>query len=633
MDYSNRESLNLNEKIKEHGELIAAAIAGIIIFFAWRMDTVGLETAAVMAYVSAYLIGGYAKAKEGIIETIKHRKLNVEILMILAAVGSALIGYWTEGAILIFIFAMSGALETYAMNKSHREISALMELQPEEAWLVRGGFEPIKIAVSELKLGDHVLVKPGERIPADGTIFKGHSTVDEAAITGESMPVEKEAGAQVFAGTVNLNSPLTVKVTKRNDETMFQKIIQLVESAQSEKSPSQQFIERFESIYVKVVLVVVGLMLFVPHYLFDWDWETTFYRAMVLLVVASPCALVASIMPATLAAISNGARNGILFKGGIHLENIGGIKVLAVDKTGTLTEGTPVVTDFLVREGVDEKEALAILSAIEGQSTHPLAQAISRYASKEGAASIKRAAIEDVPGNGIQATVDGGDYKVGKPDFVGREEAERFMGGALGNLASQGKTVTFIRDEQGILALVALKDTVREEAKMAISSLQDLGIHVVMLTGDNRQTADVIAKESGVNEFVAECLPETKVDYIKKYNKQYQSVGMVGDGINDAPALATASVGIAMGDGTDVALETADIVLMKNNLTKIEYAIRMSRKMKRIVKQNMFFSIAVILLLVISNFFQAINLPLGVIGHEGSTILVILNGLRMLRNM
>ncbi len=633
MDYSNRESINLNEKIKEHGELIAATVAGIILFFAWRMDSVGLETAAIMAYISAYLIGGYAKAKEGITETIKSRKLNVEILMILAAVGSALIGYWTEGAVLIFIFAISGALETYAMNKSHREISALMELQPEEAWLVRGGFEPIKIAVSELKLGDHVLVKPGERIPADGTIFKGHSTVDEAAITGESMPVEKDAGAQVFAGTVNLNSPLTVKVTKRNDETMFQKIIQLVESAQSEKSPSQQFIERFESIYVKVVLVIVGLMLFVPHYLFDWTWETTFYRAMVLLVVASPCALVASIMPATLASISNGARNGILFKGGIHLENIGGIKALAVDKTGTLTEGTPVVTDFLVREGADEHEALAILSAIEGQSTHPLAQAISRYASKEGAASIKQAAIEDVPGHGIQATVDGHDYKVGKPDFVEREDAEQFMDGALGRLASQGKTVTFIRDEQGILALVALKDTVREEAKKAISSLQNLGIHVVMLTGDNTQTADVIAKESGVNEFVAECLPETKVDYIKKYNQQYQSVGMVGDGINDAPALATASVGIAMGDGTDVALETADIVLMKNNLTKIEYAIRMSRKMQKIVKQNMIFSIAVILLLVISNFFQAINLPLGVIGHEGSTILVILNGLRMLRNM
>lgn len=633
MDYSNRESIALNEKIREHKELIAAVLSGIIIFFAWRMDSVGLETAAVIAYISAYITGGYAKAKEGITETIRQRKLNVEILMILAAVGSAIIGYWTEGAILIFIFAMSGALETYAMNKSHREISALMELQPEEAWLVRGGFEPIRMAVSELKLGDHVLVKPGERIPIDGVIFKGHSTVDEAAITGESMPVTKEAGAQAYAGTVNLNSPLTIKMTKHSNETMFQKIIKLVESAQSEKSPSQQFIERFEGTYVKVVLVIVGLMLFVPHYLFEWDWSTTFYRAMVLLVVASPCALVASVMPATLASISNGARNGILFKGGIHLENIGGIKALAVDKTGTLTEGTPVVTDFLVREDIDSQEALAVLATIEGQSTHPLAQAISRYAAEKGIKVSKQAAIEDVPGHGIQATIDQLDYKVGKPDFVGREEAHQFADGALAKLASEGKTVTFIRDDQGILGLIALKDIVRDEAKTAISFLQDLGIHVVMLTGDNKQTAGVIAKESGVNDYVAECLPETKVEYIQKYNKEYEEIGMVGDGINDAPALATATVGIAMGDGTDVALETADIVLMKNNLTKIEYAIRMSRQMQRIVKQNIVFSIGVILLLVISNFFQAINLPLGVIGHEGSTILVILNGLRMLRNI
>lgn len=633
MDYSNRESIALNEKIREHKELIAAVLSGIIIFFAWRMDSVGLETAAVIAYISAYITGGYAKAKEGITETIRQRKLNVEILMILAAVGSAIIGYWTEGAILIFIFAMSGALETYAMNKSHREISALMELQPEEAWLVRGGFEPIRMAVSELKLGDHVLVKPGERIPIDGVIFKGHSTVDEAAITGESMPVTKEAGAQAYAGTVNLNSPLTIKMTKHSNETMFQKIIKLVESAQSEKSPSQQFIERFEGTYVKVVLVIVGLMLFVPHYLFEWDWSTTFYRAMVLLVVASPCALVASVMPATLASISNGARNGILFKGGIHLENIGGIKALAVDKTGTLTEGTPVVTDFLVREDIDSQEALAVLATIEGQSTHPLAQAISRYAAEKGIKVSKQAVIEDVPGHGIQATIDQLDYKVGKPDFVGKEEAHQFADGALAKLASEGKTVTFIRDDQGILGLIALKDIVRDEAKTAISFLQDLGIHVVMLTGDNKQTAGVIAKESGVNDYVAECLPETKVEYIQKYNKEYEEIGMVGDGINDAPALATATVGIAMGDGTDVALETADIVLMKNNLTKIEYAIRMSRQMQRIVKQNIVFSIGVILLLVISNFFQAINLPLGVIGHEGSTILVILNGLRMLRNI
>lgn len=633
MDNTNRENVNLIEKTKEHQELIFAILSGIIIFFAWRMDVVGLETASIAAYITAYVIGGYAKAKEGITETIKSRKLNVEILMILAAIGSAIIGYWTEGAILIFIFAMSGALETYAMNKSHREISALMELQPEEAWLVRGGFEPIKIAVSELTPGDHVLVKPGERIPVDGVIFKGHSTIDEAAITGESMPVTKEVGTNVFAGTVNLNGTLTINVTKRSDETMFQKIIKLVESAQSEKSPSQQFIERFESIYVKIVLLAVLLMLFVPHYAFGWDWSTTFYRAMVLLVVASPCALVASVMPATLAAISNGARNGILFKGGIHLEHIGNIKLLAVDKTGTLTEGTPVVTDFIVREDVTAEDALAILATIEGQSTHPLAQAISRYAKEQEIQLLKDVSIKDIPGHGIEGTVNNIQYKVGKPDFVVRAEAENFSNGALNRLAAEGKTVIFIRDDNGILALAAMKDTVREEAKKAVSALKEHGIHVVMLTGDNEHTANVIAKEAGVNEYVAECLPETKVEYIKKYNKQYEQVGMVGDGINDAPALATASVGIAMGDGTDVALETADIVLMKNNLTKIEYAIRMSRKMQRIVKQNMFFSISVIILLVISNFFQAINLPLGVIGHEGSTILVILNGLRMLRTM
>lgn len=633
MDNSNRENKSLIEKTREHQELILAILSGIIIFFAWRMDSVGLETAAIAAYITAYVIGGYAKAKEGLTETINSRKLNVEILMILAAIGSAIIGYWTEGAILIFIFAMSGALETYAMNKSHREISALMELQPEEAWLVRGGFEPIKVAVSELTPGDHVLVKPGERIPVDGVIFKGQSTIDEAAITGESMPVTKEVGTDVFAGTVNLNGTLTIKVTKRSDETMFQKIIKLVESAQSEKSPSQQFIERFESIYVKIVLIIVLLMLFVPHYAFGWDWSTTFYRAMVLLVVASPCALVASVMPATLAAISNGARNGILFKGGIHLEHIGNIKLLAVDKTGTLTEGTPVVTDFIVREGVTTEDALAILATIEGQSTHPLAQAISRYANEQQIPLLKDVSIKDIPGHGIEGTVNNIKYKVGKPDFVVREEAENFSNRALNRLAAEGKTVIFIRDDSGILALAAMKDTVREEAKKAVNALKNHGIHVVMLTGDNEYTANVIAKEAGVNEYVAECLPETKVEYIKKYNKQYEQVGMVGDGINDAPALATASVGIAMGGGTDVALETADIVLMKNNLTKIEYAIRMSRKMQRIVKQNMFFSVSVIILLVISNFFQAINLPLGVIGHEGSTILVILNGLRMLRNM
>lgn len=632
MKHSNRENDFLIEKVKEHGELIAAIVSGFIILFAWRMESTGLNTASVIAYLTAFVVGGYAKAKEGILDTIENKNLNVELLMILAAIGSAIIGYWTEGAILIFIFALSGALETYAMNKSHREISSLMNLQPEEAWLVRGGFEPIKVAVSTLDVGDHLLIKPGERIPVDGQIFKGTSSIDESAISGESMPVTKEMGEAVYAGTVNLNGTLTIKMTKPNSESLFQKIITLVQSAQSEKSPSQQFIERFEGTYVKFVLLTVLLMLFLPHYLLGWDWTTTFYRAMVLLVVASPCALVASIMPATLAAISNGARNGILFKGGVHLEHLSVLKLLAVDKTGTLTVGTPIVTDVIVRESLNQRETIAILASIESQSNHPLAQAIAKYAKENDIQTTQGIEIEDVPGWGLQASIQNVTYLVGKPDFVGKEEAAKFANRAAEKLAEEGKTVIFLRDTEGIAALVALKDTVRDEAKQAVKLLKELGIHVAMLTGDNDKTAKTIAAEAGVNEYIAECLPETKVNHIKEYLNNYKNVGMVGDGINDAPALATATVGIAMGGGTDVALETADVVLMKNDLSKIAYAVSLSKKMQRIVKQNIIFSIAVIALLIISNFLQAVDLPFGVIGHEGSTILVILNGLRMLKS-
>lgn len=630
MEYSNRENINIIDKIKEHAELIAALIAGIFILLAWRLDTSGQTTASVLLYLIAFCVGGFAKAKEGIEETIEERKLNVELLMVLAAIGSAAIGYWTEGAILIFIFAVSGALETYAMNKSHREISALMNLQPEEAWLVRGGFEPMKVSVSTLQIGDHLLIKPGERIPADGIIFKGQSSIDESAISGEPLPISKSEGDEVFAGTVNLNGAITMEMTKANSETLFQKIIQLVQSAQSEKSPSQQFIEKFEGTYVKFVLLGVAIMMVLPHFLLGWDWTTTFYRAMVLLVVASPCALVASIMPATLATISNGAKNGVLFKGGLHLEHLSVLRALAVDKTGTLTQGKPVVTDFIVRDGVERETALAILAGIESQSNHPLAQAITSYAKAEGIDILPQATIEDIPGWGIKGTIQNKEYQVGKPEFVDVQLANSFANSAVTKLTAEGKTVIFIRDQHGIVALTALKDTVRSEAKKAVTLLKELGIQVVMLTGDNEKTAKVIAKEAGVTEYVAECLPETKVTEMKRLLTQHQFVGMVGDGINDAPALATATTGIAMGEGTDVALETADVVLMKNDLSKIAYAVRLSRKMQRIVKQNIFFSIGVIILLIASNFLQVVDLPLGVIGHEGSTILVILNGLRML---
>lgn len=630
MKNSNREKVSLNEKIVEHKELIAALISGFIILLAWRMESTDQTTAAVIAYLTAFLIGGYAKAKEGIQDTIENKSLNVEMLMILAAIGSAIIGYWMEGAVLIFIFALSGALETYAMNKSHREISSLMELQPEEAWLVRGGFEPIKVSVKDLNVNDHILVKPGERIPADGKVFKGVSTVDEAAITGESMPVTKNTDDEVYAGTVNLNGVLTIIVTKPSGETLFQKIITLVQSAQSEKSPSQQFIERFEGIYVKGVLITVVIMIFLPHYLLGWDWNTSLYRAMVLLVVASPCALVASIMPATLSTISNGARNGILVKGGLHLEQLNTLRVLAVDKTGTLTQGTPAVTDFIVREDLNKDDTLALIAGIEGQSNHPLAQAITSFAKQQNAIIPQNITIEDIPGYGIKAQYNEQHYTIGKPDFVGKDLAVSFSDGALQLLGNEGKTVVFLKDKNGIAALIALKDIVRDEAKKAVAALKELGIDVMMLTGDNEATAKAIANEAGVTNYVAECLPETKVEHIKQFKQLYGNVGMVGDGINDAPALATASVGIAMGGGTDVALETADVVLMKNDLSKIAYAVKLSRKMQRIVKQNVIFSLTIISILIISNFFQAISLPLGVLGHEGSTILVILNGLRML---
>lgn len=614
-------------------ELIAAILSGIIILAAWILGKNGPESFSVTLYIIAFLIGGYAKAKEGIEETIKNKELNVEMLMIFAAIGSGIIGYWAEGAILIFIFAISGALETYTLNKSHNEISSLMELQPEEAWLILEDGSEKKVSTDSLSIGSVLLVKPGERIPVDGEILSGITSIDMSAINGESIPVTKQENDELFAGTVNISGAIRMTMTKPSSETLFQKIITMVQNAQSEKSPSQQFIERFEGSYVKIVLAAVVIMMFLPHFLFNWDWTTSFYRAIVLLVVASPCALMASIMPATLAAVSNGARKGVLFKGGVHLEHLSTLQAFAFDKTGTLTNGKPIVMDFIVREGADMKETLALFAGAESLSNHPLAKAIINYAAEHGVEPERNLHIEDVPGFGIKAETDQGDILIGKPKFVGEELVEDFQNNVAVSLANEGKTVIFMRDEQGIVALAALQDTLRKEAISAIKSLQSLGLHTVMLTGDNEKTAQAIASEVGVNSYVAECLPEEKVVQLKQLLKKYGMVGMVGDGINDAPALATATSGIAMGEGTDVALETADVVLMQNDLNRLSYAIKLSRKMQRIVKQNVFFSIAVISILIIANFMQVVDLPLGVIGHEGSTILVILNGLRMLNKI
>ena len=626
------QKISFLEKIKPHIELIAAALSGVLIVAGWLLDRYDYQVESIIAYLFAFVIGGFAKAKEGIEETYENKELNVEMLMIFAAVGSAIIGYWTEGAVLIFIFAVSGALETYTMNKSHKEISSLMKLQPEEALLITSGMER-KVTVSELQVGDHILVKPGERVPADGIIIKGQTNIDEAAITGESMPVSKGDQEEVFAGTVNMTGSITVQVSKASKDTLFQKIIQLVQSAQSEKSPSQLFIERFEGTYVKVVLIVVLFMFFLPHFLLGWSWHESFYRAMILLVVASPCALVASIMPATLSAISNGAKHGILVKGGVHLENLSSLEAIAFDKTGTLTKGKPEVTEVIVMEGLDEEKVLFKAASIETHSNHPLAQAIVQFAKKKlNQDLIHPDTFEDLPGWGIKAVMNGEQWKIGKADFVGKDNAERFADGQSTILADQGNTLVFVEVDGILSAMIALKDVVREETSRAIDDLKKKGIYTVMLTGDSQNTARAIASESHVDQYFAECLPEEKVDQVKQLKTKFKTVAMVGDGINDAPALAIASVGIAMGEGTDVALETADIVLMKNDLPRIAEAVRLSQRMNKIIKQNVIFSISVITLLIASNFFQIVDLPFGVIGHEGSTILVILNSLRLLKS-
>lgn len=620
------------EKMKPHIELIAAGISGVLIAAGWIFDKFDDNVASIIAYLLAFVIGGFAKAKEGIEATYENKELNVEMLMIFAAIGSAIIGYWTEGAILIFIFAVSGALETYTMNKSHKEISSLMKLQPEEALLINNGIER-KVSVSALQIGDKILIKPGERVPADGIIINGQTNIDEAAITGESMPVSKGKQGEVFAGTVNLTGAVTVQTTKASSDTLFQKIIELVQSAQSEKSPSQLFIERFEGRYVKTVLVVVLLMMFLPHFLLGWSWQESFYRAMILLVVASPCALVASIMPATLSAISNGAKRGILVKGGVHLENLSQLEAIAFDKTGTLTKGKPEVTEVFVKEGFDKDELFWKAASIENRSNHPLAQSIVKYAKETVARDfLHPEKLEDVAGWGVKAEIDGAEWKIGKAEFVGKEDAAAFADGKAEKLANQGNTLVFVQINDVVAGLIALKDVVREETNLAIDHLKKQGIYTVMLTGDSEKTARAIAAESHVDQYFAECLPQDKVAQLKSLKSKYKTIAMVGDGINDAPALATANVGIAMGEGTDVALETADVVLMKNDLPRIAEAIRLSKRMNQIIKQNVIFSITVIMVLISSNFFQLVDLPFGVIGHEGSTILVILNSLRLLKN-
>lgn len=618
-------------RLLRHKEMLLALGSGGLMLAAWVWGLQGTMPWVSMAlYIAAYAVGGYVKAREGLITLVKEHDLDVNLLMIAAALGAASIGYWNEGAMLIFIFALSGALESFASDRSRKDISALIAMKPETALRVGGdGMEVV--AVEALAVGDLLLVKPGEVIPADGTIRTGSSAVNQSAITGESIPVDKQPGDGVFAGTLNGEGAIYVEVSSPAEGTLFAKIITLVEQAQQEVPGTQRFIKRLEGIYAKTVVVATLALILLTPWLAGWSWSFAFYKAMVFLVVASPCAIVSSVMPAMLSAMSKSARKGVLFKGGAHMDHLGSIRVVAFDKTGTLTEGSPVVTGLYTAEGYDPREVLAACAAAESLSEHPLAKAIVRKAEAEGIPLRGAEELRALPGWGIEAEVFGATWRVGKAD-----DGDPMLPGPLAEQLrawiAEGHTVSAIQRNGGYAGLIALRDEVRPQAKAAITRLHGLGLAVAMLTGDRSVTANALAGEIGVDLVYGDLLPQEKVEHVKALRERYGSVAMVGDGVNDAPALAAATVGIAMGGGgSGAALEVADVVLMNDSIERIAETISLARRARRIVKQNLAFAGAVILMLIISNFAAGIPLPLGVVGHEGSTLLVILNGLRLLR--
>ncbi|MHC5613554.1 MAG: heavy metal translocating P-type ATPase [Nostoc sp.] len=636
---------------REHADTVAALLCGLLLFLGWFALHLGALGLALLLLPAAYVIGGYESAREGLTTLFKEKELDVDLLMIVAAIGAASLGLWRreyhliiDGAILILIFAISGALEGYAMQRTERSIRSLMSLTPDTARVWHQGREE-EVAISQLKVGDEIVVKPGELIPTDGIILSGYSTLNQAAITGESLPVEKTIGAEVFAGTLNGYGALQIKVHKPAQSSLIQRVIRLVEQAKTQAPPSQEFIDRFEKGYAKVIVVAGILLATLPPFIWGWDWETTIYRALTFLVVASPCALMAAIMPTLLSGIANGARQGILFKNGAQLEKIGKVRAIAFDKTGTLTTGQLQVFQVISASEYTQIDVLKAAASVEFSSEHPIGKAILEAAGDlDWVGAIE---VQAIPGQGIVGIAQEQEIIVGNAVFVQKyvtnlPEELREMAQSL---EQEGKTVVWVAKKAqapllgcgegcfDVMGVIAIADHVRAQAAATITRLKKLGIEqIVMLTGDNQETAHSVAKAVGIDRVYAQLLPEDKLDVIRHLQQQYQTVAMVGDGINDAPALAQASVGIAMGiSGSDVALETADIVLMADRLEKIAVAMHLGRRSQSIVKQNIVVALGFIMLLLVGNFLGNINLPIGVIGHEGSTVLVTLSGLRLLK--
>ncbi|WP_435158399.1 heavy metal translocating P-type ATPase [Haladaptatus sp. DFWS20] len=640
------DDVSTRSELRREAVFVGLTLAGMVTGLAtgW-LDGPGFLMWA--GYGVAYVFGGWY-GLEGAIETLRHRAVDIDLLMIVAALGALSIGAPFEGAMLLFLFSLSNVLQHYAIGRSRRAIKSLIEMRPDSAQVVRDG-EEVTMPIDEVAVGDVFVVRPGDRIPLDGVVEAGESTVDQASLTGESIPVPKDPGDEVFGGTINESGSLEVEVTRQAHESAITRLIHMVESAQSEKAPTQRLIDRLEQPYVLGVFGLTIAAIALPLLLLDAEFTSTFYQAMTLMVAASPCAVIISTPAAVLSAIASGGRQGVLFKGGEHVEAAANINAVAFDKTGTLTEGDTQLTDVIVRDASPTSSAvstndqlLAVAAAVQTRSEHHLAEATVTAAEQQSLDIPDAHGFRAVAGKGVRAVVENRTIHIGNPSYFETVLTDWTIDGVgtglerLKTLESEGKTSVLVAQEiEGsvhVLGWLAFTDTVRPGAADMISELRALDVdHIVMLTGDNERVAQRIADEVGIDEVQAALLPEEKVASVEELVERYDTVAMVGDGVNDAPALATATLGVAMGGaGTDVALETADIVLMGDDISKIPYVLGLGRKTRRTLTINLAIAFGAIALMVGTILLSGLPLPLAVVGHEGSTVLVSLNGLRLL---
>lgn len=622
--------------LDRHWELLLAVSSGVFLVMGYVGETwLALPpTAAVALYALAYLTGGYDAARHGVHAALNLR-FDIDVLMVVAAVGAAVLNNWAEGALLLFLFSLGHALEHYATGRARRAIAALGQVTPKTARRRRNGVET-EVPVEQLERGDVVVVRTGERIPIDGQIVDGSSAVDESPITGESIPAEKTRGDDVFAGSLNGDGSLEVEVTRLARDTTLARVVQMVEEAQTQKSPTQQFTEKFERIFVPVVLAGVVAVIVLPPVSGWLTWSDSFLRAMTILVAASPCALAIATPAAILAGIAQAARNGVLIKGGVHLEMLGRLTAMAFDKTGTITRGEPEITDISPYADTSRDDLLRITAAVESRSSHPLAQTVVASASRAGLELPNVDDVNSITGRGVEAMLGGQHVQIGNLDLfageVGSSLPDDFVE-RVTRLQQDGKTTMVITRDGQPLGVIALADRPREQAKRTLQRLRGMGMNrLIMLTGDNERVAAAISREVGLTDYRASLLPEEKVSAVKEYLGQFGHVAMVGDGVNDAPALTTSSVGIAMGaGGTDVALETADVALMADDLSKLPFAVGLGRQTRAIIRQNLVVSLGVIASLIPVALFGLAGIGVAIIFHEGSTLLVVANALRLLR--